>query len=398
MTDLADHATARLESADGDDPTIDPTKVWHKTVCVLCSNNCGVEVRLDDRKITRVRGNKAHVSSKGYTCEKALRLDHYQNARSRLTSPMKRQPDGTYVEVDWATAIAEVAAGFTAVSEAHGGDKIMYYGGGGQGNHLCGAYGAATRRALGITRRSNALAQEKTGEAWVEGRMYGTHTHGEFHEAEVSIFLGKNPWHSHGFDEARRVLKEIANDDSRTMIGIDPRRTETADLADHWLAVKPGTDAFLLSAIAAVIVEEDLAATDWLAKNATGVDETAAAFATVPVADFAERCGIDEATIRDIARRIAGAASVSIFEDLGVEMAPHSTLVSYLQRAISVLVGGFGEPGSMTAHTSMIPLFSYGASGAEPSDPVTSKARIPSTHWPTRRSSAPQCRRPNSPS
>ena len=46
---------------------IDPTMVWHKTACVLCSNNCGVEVRLDDRSITRVRGNKAHLASKGYT-------------------------------------------------------------------------------------------------------------------------------------------------------------------------------------------------------------------------------------------------------------------------------------------------------------------------------------------
>ena len=57
----------------------DPTKTWHKTVCILCSANCGVEVRLDDREITRVRGNKAHVASKGYTCEKALRINHYQN-------------------------------------------------------------------------------------------------------------------------------------------------------------------------------------------------------------------------------------------------------------------------------------------------------------------------------
>jgi len=369
MTDLADHAVDA-------GVVTDPLKVWHKTACVLCSNNCGVEVRLDDRAITRVRGNKAHVSSKGYTCEKALRIDHYQNARSRLTSPMKRLPDGSYIEVDWQTAIAEVAAGFTAVGEAHGSDKIMYYGGGGQGNHLCGAYGAATRRALGITRRSNALAQEKTGEAWVEGRMYGTHTHGEFHEAEVLIFLGKNPWHSHGFDEARRVLKEVAKDDARTMIVIDPRRTETADLADYWLAVKPGTDAFLLAAIGAVIVEENLVATDWLAENVTGVDETTAAFATVSISDFGERCGVEEAMVREVARRIAGAVSVSIFEDLGVEMAPHSTLVSYLQRAISVLVGSFGKPGAMTAHTSLIPLFSYGASGAEPLDPVTGGAII----------------------
>ncbi len=364
MTDLDSRPAETAEETD-------PTKVWHKTACVLCSNNCGVEVRLDDRTITRVRGNKAHVASKGYTCEKALRIDHYQNARSRLTSPMKRMEDGSYVEVDWDTAIAEVAAGLQRVQAEHGSDKTMYYGGGGQGNHLCGAYGSATRKALGITRRSNALAQEKTGEAWVEGRMFGTHTHGEFHEAEVSVFLGKNPWHSHGFDETRRVLKEIAGDESRSMVVIDPRRTETADLADYWLAVKPGTDAFLLSAIGAVMVEENLLATEWLKTNAIGVEETVAAFSEVPIAEFAKRCGIAEDRIREVTRRLAAAKSVSVFEDLGIEMAPHSTLVSYLQRAIWSLLGSYGKPGAMTAHTSMAPIFSYGATGSEPTDPVT---------------------------
>ncbi len=354
----------------------DPTLVWHKTACVLCGNNCGVEVRLDGRKITRVRGNKAHVSSKGYTCEKALRIDHYQNARGRLTAPMKRLDDGSYVEVDWDTAISEVAAALLDVRSRHGAERMMYYGGGGQGNHLCGAYGAALRNGLGITRRSNALAQEKTGEAWVEGRMFGAHTHGEFHEAEVSVFLGKNPWHSHGFDEARRVLKEIASNDDRTMIVIDPRRTETADLADHWLAVKPGTDAFLIAALGAVIVEEGLTADDWLATNATGAEEAKAAFSTVPITDFANRCGIDEALIRTVARRMAAAESVSVFEDLGIEMAPHSTLVSYLHRAVSMLVGSYGKPGAHTAHSSMVPLFSYGATGKEPLDPVTGGAII----------------------
>ena len=57
--------------------------------------------------------------------------------------------------------------------DAHGGDTIFYYGGGGQGNHLGGAYGAATLKALGARYRSSALAQEKTGEFWVNGKMFG---------------------------------------------------------------------------------------------------------------------------------------------------------------------------------------------------------------------------------
>ena len=349
---------------------------WHKTVCVLCSSNCGVEVRLEDREIVRVRGNKAHLASKGYTCEKALRLNHYQNSASRLASPMRRREDGSYEEIDWETAISEVAAGFGRIQEKHGGDKIFYYGGGGQGNHLVGAYGAATRRALGITHRSNALAQEKTGEAWVDGRMFGTHLHGDFHHAEVSVFVGKNPWHSHGFDEARRVLKDISSDDTRSMVVIDPRRTETADLADFFLQVRPGTDAFCLAAIGAVLVQEDLANKRWLAENTVGADQLAAVYRGVDVAGFSLRCGIEEDLIRAVARRIGAADSVAVLEDLGVEMAPHSTLVSFLQKTLWALVGSFGCEGGMTPHSSLVPLFNYGASGKEPQAPVTGGAII----------------------
>ena len=116
--------------------------------------------------------------------------------------------------------------------DEHGGDKILFYGGGGQGNHLGGAYGSAFRSALGITYSSNALAQEKTGEFWVDGQLFGKsscHTTGDYEHAQVAVFWGKNPWQSHGFPQARKVLKAIANDPDRTLIVIDPRRTESAD-------------------------------------------------------------------------------------------------------------------------------------------------------------------------
>lgn len=344
---------------------------WHKSVCILCSANCGVEIKLDRREFVRVRGNKAHVASQGYTCEKALRLNHYQNGMKRLTSPMRREADGTYAAVDWDTAIAEVAAGLAQVRDQYGSESLLYYGGGGQGNHLVGVYGSGLRRALDITWRSNALAQEKTGEAYVEGRLTGTHTHGDFHNAEVSVFLGKNPWHSHGFDQARRVLKEIANDDARSMIVIDPRRSETADLADYHLAVRPGTDAFCVAALLGVLVQQDLIDRTWLADNATGTDRILAVLAQVDVSDFAARCGVDESLIRAAAERVAAAASVSIYEDLGIEMAPHSTLVSYLQRLIWILTGSFNIPGGTTTHSSMAPVFNYRATGREPAAPVT---------------------------
>ena len=92
----------------------------------------------------------------------------------------------------------EIAARFKSVRDTYGGPSILYYGGAGQGNHLGGGYSGATLRALGALYRSSALAQERTGKFFVNGRMLGASVHGDFEHTEVAFFIGKNPWQSHG--------------------------------------------------------------------------------------------------------------------------------------------------------------------------------------------------------
>jgi anaerobic selenocysteine-containing dehydrogenase len=333
---------------------------WHSTACILCECNCGIVVHVEDRRLAHIRGDKEHPASRGYTCNKALRLDHYQSNRNRLTAPMRRRPDGSYEEVDWDTAIAEVAEGFRRIRDDYGGEKIFYYGGGGQGNHLGGAYSGAFLKALGSRYRSNALAQEKTGEAWVDAQLYGGHTRGEFEHTEVAVFVGKNPWMSQSFPRARVVLNEIAKDPRRSMIVIDPVITDTARMADFHLRVRPGTDAWCLAAMAAVLVQENLCDEQFLAQRVTGVDVLRDALRVVPVAEYANRCGVNEHLLRAAVRRIAGADSVAVFEDLGIQQAPNSTLNSYLNKLLWILTGNFAKRGGQHLHSSFAPLFGGG--------------------------------------
>jgi anaerobic selenocysteine-containing dehydrogenase len=324
---------------------------WKTTGCILCSINCGLEVQIEDGHFRRIKGDKSNPRSQGYTCEKPSRLDHYQNHADRLTGPLRRRQDGSFEPIDWDTAIQEVAGKLAALRDAHGGEKIFYYGGGGQGNHLGGAYSAATRRALGMRYSSNALAQEKTGEFWVERQMFGGRPEPDFEHAEVAVFVGKNPWHSHGFERARVILRDIAKDPKRSMIVIDPRRTETADLADFFLQVLPGTDAFVLSAMLGVLVDEGLVDEVFLAEHASEGQALFDALATVPIQDYCRRAGVDETLVREAARRIGRAGSVAVIEDLGIEMAPHSTLNSYLEKLLYAITGNFGRPGTMNLGT-----------------------------------------------
>jgi anaerobic selenocysteine-containing dehydrogenase len=352
------------------------TSEWTSTACILCECNCGIEVQLggeDGRRIARVRGDDAHPISKGYACEKPSRLDFYQNGPHRLTKPLRRRADGTFEEIDWDTAIREVAARFAAVRDAHGGESIFYYGGGGQGNHLPGAYGRSTKSALGIRYQASALSQEKTGEFWVATKMVGGYSRGDFDHCQVALFIGKNPWFSHSIPRARVTLKEISNDPKRTLIVIDPRRTETAEMADVHLQVKPGGDAFLLGAMVGVIVQEGLVKRDWLAAHADGLEEVLPHFETLDVASYAEKSGVPEALIRSTARRIATAESVATFEDLGVQMNLHSTLVSYLHKLLVLLTGNFGKKGAGYRPSTFVALAGGGDDGRK--TPVTG-ARI----------------------
>ena len=343
---------------------------WKPTACILCECNCGLEVVLGGeggRHLVKLRGDDRHPSSKGYACEKAHRLDHYQNGRDRLTRPLRRRADGTFEEIDWDTAIREVAARLGRVRDTWGGEAIFYYGGGGQGNHLPGAYATATRRALGSRWRSSALAQEKTGEFWVVDRMMGVAaTRADFEHCDVALFIGKNPWHSHSIPHARVTLKELAKDPARTLIVVDPRRTETAELADLHLQVRPGGDAWLLSALLGVLVQEDLWDRAFVQAHAAGADEVLAVLREVPVAACAARAGVEEALVRKAARAIGRAKALSSFEDLGVQMNRNSTLVSYLHRLLIYLTGSFGRPGTHYVPTTMIPFATGGSKHVSP--------------------------------
>ena len=352
-----------------------PHPEWKKTACILCSINCGIEVQIGGdrgRHIVKVRGDDAHPASRGYVCEKSQRMEHYQNGADRLTSPLRRRPDGSYEEITWDVAIREIADKFKAIKAKYGGESILYYGGGGQGNHLGGAYADSFLKAVGNQFRSNALAQEKTGEFWVQGKMLGAGVHGDFEHCEVAVFIGKNPWQSHGFARARVILRDIQKDPRRALIVIDPRRSETAEMADYHLAIRPGTDAWCLAALLGILVQEGLVAKAWIAERTAGFEAIEATLASIPVARYAQICGVSATLLYEVARRIAKASSVSVLEDLGLQMNLHSTLGSYLDRLIWLLTGHYGRRGTNNAP---VPFFSL--SSASKGDMSAGRKRGP---------------------
>jgi len=331
----------------------------HHTACILCSLNCGLEVDVADGHLLRIRGDRAHPMSQGYTCQKALRLDYYQNGQSRVTQPLRRRPDGTFEQVSWETAISEIAEKIRAIRAAHGGHAFAYYGGGGQGNHLGGAHSTSLRVAMGTRYVYTALAQEKTGGFWVDGRLFGDqscHPTEDVEHADLLLVIGANPWQSHGFPRARQVLQEISKNPQRKLVVIDPRRTETAERADVHLAVRPGGDAHLLLAMLGTIVQEELYDRQFIAERTTDFDELAGVLRATPVDDYAREAGVDPQTVRGVARDYARAERACVRTDLGLEHSLHSTLNTYLAKLLFLLTGHFGKPGTNMFHSAIAPL------------------------------------------
>jgi anaerobic selenocysteine-containing dehydrogenase len=341
------------------------TTAWHKTACSLCYVNCGIEVLTDGRAITRVRGDKDNPRSQGYLCQKAQRLTWYGNHNDRLDTPLRRRPDGTHEPITWDQALTEIATKLTQIKQedtaANRPGSMAYVGGGGQGNHSGGGYGFALRKWMNSPRFFGALSQEKTGDFWVNGKMFGgqtNHTAEGVDECDLLLVIGCNPWLANGFNRARSAVNDIKNDPARKMIVVDPRRTETAEVADVHLPLRPGTDAYLLGAILALIIQRGGQDTDFLDRRTEGYDVVAATLSKIPVDDWIAHTEVDREDVDAAVDLILTANAMTVRVELGIQQGRNSTLNSYLEKLLYLITGNFGRPGTNALHSWLMPLWS----------------------------------------
>ena len=337
---------------------------WHKSACNLCYINCGVELGVSGdgaaRRIVKVRGDADNPRSQGYLCNKAQAIPSYVHHRDRLTTPLRRRADGSHEAIDWDTAIREIAERLGAVVSNHGGKTIAAFGGGGQGNHAGGSFAFGFLRALGSRTIFNALSQEKTGDFWLNGHLFGSqmcHTGEDIHHCDLLLVLGANPRLAHGFTNARDQLNGLRKDPGRKLVVVDPRRTETADNADLHIALRPGTDAFLLGALLAELMRRNAFDEAFLAAHAVGVDEVKAALAAVPVAEWLAAADVGAEVFEQLVQMVMAAKAMVVRVELGIQQGLNSTLNSYLEKLLYLMTGHFSRPGTHGLHSWLAPLW-----------------------------------------
>jgi anaerobic selenocysteine-containing dehydrogenase len=331
------------------------------TACILCSRNCGLKVEIQDNTFVKILGDEQHPITKGYICQKAARLTYYQNHDDRLQYPLKRQSDGTFQRVSWDTALSEIAEKLNATKTKHGGNAFALVGGGGQGNHWGRLYSSQMLAAMGSRFIYTALAQEKTGDFWVNGRLFGSqqcHTTEDVEHTDYVLFIGTNPFQAHGIVNARDVLKALKKNENRTMVVIDPRVTDTAKMADIHLQIKPSTDAYLMTAMLAIIVKEGLHDKAFLATHCTGFEALEKELLAIDVEDYVRRADVPFEVVQQVARGFATAKTACVRVDLGTQHSLNTTLNAYLEKLLYLVTGNFGKKGGNNLHTYLVPLLS----------------------------------------
>ena len=331
---------------------------WKKTSCVLCAQNCGLEMMIEDNRIVKVKGDKDNPRSQGYCCRKGLSMADYAHNADRLKYPMKKVGDH-HERISWEQALKEISEKLLAIKAEHGGKTIAYMGGGAIGGQMETALGLKLLNFLDSRNYYSSLAQEFSNVFWVDGRIQGkqgTPATTDAHNADTLVAWGWNGWMSNQEPRARELILALKNDPNRKLIVIDPRVSETAERADIHLKLKPGSDTMLMKAMIRIILDNGWDDKAYIEEHVSGWDEV------VPFFDgfdakraVKEVCGLDYDAVVEVARLIAQTKS-AIHQDLGIYMNRNSTINSYLLNVLRAITGRFCVEGGQIVPATLYPM------------------------------------------
>lgn len=330
--------------------------------CPLCEATCGLALTVEDDRITRVRGDDDDVFSRGYLCPKGAAFGQLEHDPDRIQEPLVKR-DGTFVPVSWAEAFAEIDRRLPAIITEHGPDAVAAYMGNPNVHNLAGGlYAKPFLKALRTRNVASASTVDQMPKHVSSGFLFGDPLAipvPDVDRTDLLVMLGANPRMSNGSlltaPDLPGRLDALRARGGRLVV-VDPRRSRTAEDADLHLAIRPGTDALLLLAIAHTILDEDLVRLGRLEEHVEGLDAVGPALARFTADAVAGPTGIDAATIRDLARDLARTERAVVYGRIGTTTVRYGTVTSWAVDLVNTLTGHLDEPGgAMFARPAHVP-------------------------------------------
>jgi anaerobic selenocysteine-containing dehydrogenase len=314
---------------------------------------CGLEIHVEGDEVALIRPDRDDVWSHGFICPKGTTLGHLHHDPDRLRAPLVRDGD-EWREVGWDEAFARCEALLSGVVARHGKEAVSCY----IGNPTAHNFSLARYVGLFIALAElPTIYSAGTVDQWPKNvtsmLMYGGMwwiPAPDIQRTHYWLIMGGNPQASQGSLLAcPDVIGEIdaIRERGGKVVVIDPRRTGTAEKADEWIAIVPGTDAAFLLAICHVLFADGLVDLGDVADLVAGLDDAQRIAAEFPPERVAETCRIPAETIRRIAHEIAAAPTAAVYGRIGLCNQEFGTLASWLIDVVNILTGNFDRPGGL---------------------------------------------------
>jgi anaerobic selenocysteine-containing dehydrogenase len=320
------------------------------TACNLCEAICGLELTLEDGRVTGIRGNPDDPLSRGYICPKGVAVADVYDDPDRLRRPLRRVGDD-WVEISWDEALDRVADALAATLETHGRNSVGVY----LGNPNAHALGSATHalpfvKSLGTRNRFSASSVDQIPHQLVAWQLYGHQLLLPIPDLDRTTYFlvfGANPMASNGslmttpdFPRRARAIKDRGGQ----IVVLDPRRTETAKIATEHHFVRPGSDVVVLLAMVRTLIADDLAHPPSYVDNLDRLRELVEPFTL----ELAERVsGVSATDLARITHEFAAADGAAAYGRLGVSATGFGSVSQWAINCLNLLGGHFDRPGGV---------------------------------------------------
>jgi len=323
----------------------------HFRTCTLCEAMCGLRMELEGSRITSIRGDEEDLFSRGHICPKALALKDLYEDPDRLRHPMRRTASG-WEQVSWEDALDETARRLHSIQKEHGRDAVAIYLGNPNVHNLGNLmFGPQLLRTLRSRNRFSATSVDQLPHQLVAYLMFGHQLLvpiPDIDRTRYMLVMGANPLASNGSlmtaPDVRARLRAIQQRGGRVVV-VDPRRTETARIADTHVFIRPGTDALALLALLHVAVVEGTPRLGHLAAQVEGLEQVRELAREFTPERVAPHTGVPADVLRGIARDFLAAEGAVCYGRMGLSAQPFGSLCQWLINVLNTVTGNLDREG-----------------------------------------------------
>ncbi|HEX7426089.1 MAG TPA: molybdopterin-dependent oxidoreductase, partial [Mycobacterium sp.] len=327
-----------------------------RSFCRVCTSVCGILVDVDGDDVIAVHGDRDHPFSQGYTCPKGRALPRIHHHHDRLEHPLIRV-DGELRPTTWEACLDDLGDRLRATIDEHGPESVGINFGTGVGMDAVGyRIAQGLHAAIGTPARFSPLTIDGTAKVLIAELMGGTQAltgRPDYDNAAFAMLIGSNPVVSHGhtvgLPNPRGAIRDLAK--HAELWVADPRHTETARLATHHLAPRPGTDyavlAYLVREVLRYGADPDVPTQD--------ADRLVAAVEPFTLQHSAAVADVSEAQLTQLLASIRRAGRIAVDTGTGITMSPSANVTQWLSWALLILTGSMNRTGGVWFH----PGFAY---------------------------------------